>query len=251
MLLIPFVWELCKVIVRPLQLGVHVIVATGFSTRFKELRYKKNPSTPSHLPTTLLPCWLFVPPGQQPQAAVKMSQREWGRRKCSVCQSTRGQCEIPAMRVRPTNSPPTWNNSHKTCCGLPISAGCFLPRDLITEGELNHSALTRDGGVTLFVGPFSRDSSLIWEESAFHLQEMCFQTQEHNKCYWQINTIKKRKEKGQIDISLSCLWCHYSVFEEAGKKRIISNELKNKDQDELFVLSSWTCCTSIPLIWDL
>lgn len=128
------------------------------------------------------------------------------------------------MLVRPTNSPPTWNNSHKTCCGLPISAGCFLPWSDY-RGRTEPQCAYEGWGGTLFVGLFSRDSSLIWEESAFHLQEMCFQTQEHNKSYWQINTKKK------IDVSLSCLWCCSFFFEKVGKERITSNELKNRNRD--------------------
>lgn len=98
--------------------------------------------------------------------------------------------------VRLTRLPPE-TTAIKPVVGCQSLLVVFFP-DLITERELNHSALTRDGvvggwgGVTLFVGLFSRDSSLIWEESAFHLQEMCFQTQEHNKSYWQINTCKKK-----------------------------------------------------------
>lgn len=92
-----------------------------------------------------------------------------GKRKYSMCQSTRGQCKIPLTVIHPTNLPPTWNNSHKTCCRLPICGGW----DLITEGEKDHSLLTRDGGDGP-VWPFSRDPTLISEERTSHLHECVF-----------------------------------------------------------------------------
>lgn len=128
MLLIP----LCESFVRSywvLQLGelwLHALVLEfRKALQSKKKQNKNNPlKTPRHPSAfTYNSVALFAVCA----AWAKMSQCEWGRRKCNVRQSTRGQCEIPAMLAGPTNSPPTWNNSHKTCCGLPISAGCFLP----------------------------------------------------------------------------------------------------------------------------
>lgn len=125
------------------------------------------------------------------------SCREGGSAVCVRAQEGSVK-SLRCLFVRITRLPPE-TTAIKPVVGCQSPLVVFVP-DLITEGELNHSALTRDGGwgVMLFVGPFSRDSSLMWEESAFHLQEMCFQTQEHNKSYWQINMKKE-------DVSLSCL----------------------------------------------
>lgn len=152
----------------------------------KKTKQNKTLLIPKHLHATLSPCWLFVPPGQK---RVSVS----GEGGSAVCVRAQ-EGSVKSLRCsfdRLTRLPPE-TTAIKPVVGCQSPLVVFFP-DLITEGELNHSALTRDGGVTLFVGPFSRDSSLIWEESAFHLQEMCFQTQEHNKSYWQINLKKKKK----------------------------------------------------------
>lgn len=107
-----------------------------------------------------------------------------GKREYSMCQSTRGQCKIPLPVIHPANSSPTWNNSHKTCCRLPISSGCFPPWSAGLRSDYRgktrpQSAYERRGDS--LVWPFSRDSTLIWEEGTIHLRECVFR--HNNKQY--------------------------------------------------------------------
>lgn len=56
-----------------------------------------------------------------------MGERERGRGSTVCVRAQEGSVKSLPTAIHPTNSPPTWNNSHKTCCRLPISSGCFPP----------------------------------------------------------------------------------------------------------------------------
>lgn len=95
-----------------------------------------------------------MPSQRRGHAAVKISQREQGEREYSMCRSTRGQCKISLTVIHPTNLPPTWNNSRKTCCRLPISSGCFLPESAGLRSDYREKtgpqSAARDGVTALY-----------------------------------------------------------------------------------------------------